>query len=88
MELPRLTHSYDTFWSPEEWQELGAIISSCPLPSTQKSCPGNTMMVQDHGEREEEALATYSSHTGGEKDVSEIVSGQLSLKGHYCNEEK
>lgn len=51
MELPRLTHSCDTFWSPEEWQELGAIVSSCPLPSTQKSCPGNTMMVQDHGER-------------------------------------
>lgn len=45
-------------------------------------------VVQDHGEREEEALATYSRHTGGEKDVSEIVSGQLSLKGHYCNEEK
>lgn len=50
MELPRLTHSYDTSWSPEEWQEFGAILSSCPLPSTQKSCPGNPMMVQDHGE--------------------------------------
>lgn len=45
-------------------------------------------VVQDHGEREEEALATYSSHTGGEKDVPEIVAGQLSLKGRYCNEEK
>lgn len=45
-------------------------------------------VVQDHGEREEEALPTYSSHTCGGKDVPEIVAGQLSLKGHYCNEEK
>lgn len=45
-------------------------------------------MVQDHGEREEEALPTYPGHTGGGKDAPEIVAGQFSLKGHYCNEEK